>query len=165
MRIYLVREGLKTSISVDDHLIAYLGNRLDKKRRERGPSGNSLLDGAYAKSDQKDVHKKCRLWIQHLVDAAGDLLPPSGISQWVQARIVDAIADPMLKGSETQSMEAELKARVQAMEDKRRAEHEAREEERKPLLERRAFYESIARDAMKKTPKYKRPRVGYFRTK
>lgn len=162
MRIHLMRQGLKTSISVDDHLILYLGNRLAKKRRERLPLGDTLLDRAYAKSDQKEVHKKCRLWIQHLIDAAGDLLPASGISQWVQARIVDAIADPALKNEEMHAMEAALHDRVKALDDQRWAEHDAREKERKGFLEQRAFYESLARKAMEKTPRYKRPRVDKF---
>jgi hypothetical protein len=160
-----MRQGLKTSISVDDHLILYLGNRLAKKRRERPSSGEPLLDAAYAKGDQKEVHKKCRLWIQHLVDAAGDLLPDSGISQWVQARIVDAIADPTLKNAEMQAMDAQLQTRVQAMDDERWAAYEADEARRKNSLETRAFYESLARKEMEKTPKHKWPRIGHFKSK
>lgn len=146
MRVHLVREGQRTSISVDDQLMFYLRKRLFPKSR----------------SSEKTQGTDARLWIQQLVDAAGDLLPSSGISQWVQARIVDAITDPGLKDDAKRAEEAELEARVRALVARRRAEWEAREAHRTALIAQRESHESLAKRIAKRTPHYKQPpsRVG-----
>jgi hypothetical protein len=141
MQIHMMRDGRKTTISVDGQLVSYLQQRL----------------GCRANAREKDRLAKAREWMQLRLDAAGDLLPDSGLSQWMQARIVDAIVDPALKDDEQRAREAELKARVQALQCQRRIEWEEHEAARKELVAQREKYEAMARSVAKRTPHYRSP--------
>lgn len=81
MRLHLMLNGKRTTISVDEQLFEYLKDRVCK--------GNSFIRAIGAKDE-------ARKWIQKTVDRAGDAMPSKNVSQWVQARIVDAIVDPAL---------------------------------------------------------------------
>ena len=141
MRLHLVHLGRKTSISVDDQLIVYLQKRLIK-----GDTGT-----------EKGRLSKARLWIQHMVNAAGDLLPTKGISQWVQARIIDAIADPLLKDEAKIAEEAELTARSRNLATQNREAWLQTEMARKTLEDQKKMYEEMAKNIAKKTPRYRSP--------
>lgn len=138
MRVYVVIQEKKTTISLDEQLWHYLQRRLAKN----GIRG--------------DKDKTARLWVQQLVDGAGDLLPSKGVSQWIQARIIDAIADPGLKDDVTLAAEEELKGRIQALMAQRQEEWCQRDEERHQLTKQREHFEAIARKLAEKTPHYKR---------
>ena len=141
MRIHIVKDGRKTTISVDEQLVAFLQLRL----------------GCRPNASEKSRLTKAREWMQLRVDAAGDLLPDSGLSQWMQARIVDAIVDPALKDDEQRTHEAELKARVQALQEQRRLEWEKHEAARGVLVAQREKYEALARSVIERTPRYRSP--------
>lgn len=138
MRIYVNIRAKKTTVSLDEQLWRYLQRRLAK-------------NGIRGDSD-----KTARLWIQQLVDGAGDLLPSNGISQWIQARIIDSIADPELKDDATREAEEEIRVRVQALMAQRHDEWSKRDVERQQLAEQREHLEAITRKLAEKTPHYKR---------
>lgn len=89
MRIYLMLRGKRTTISVDDQLVQYLADRVCR----------SGLDRAVC------WRKSTRKWIQKTVDKAGDAAPTKNVSQWVQARVIDAIVDPALLGKKQEGAE------------------------------------------------------------
>lgn len=81
MRLHLMLQGKRTTISVDEHLFEYLKDRVCK--------GDPFRRAVLA----KDLARK---WIQKTVDDAGQGVPSKNVSQWVQARILDAVVDPSL---------------------------------------------------------------------
>lgn len=136
-----MRRGRKTSISVDEQLVAFLQRRI----------------GCRPSATDKSNLARAREWMQVRVDVAGDLLPDSGLSQWIQARILEAIVDPDLKNDEQRVREAELQARVQSFQEQRRLEWEKHEAVRQELEAQREKYEALARSVAKRTPHYRRP--------
>lgn len=141
MQIHMMRDGRKTTISVDEQLVSYLQQRL----------------GCRPSALKKNRLTKARKWMQLRLDAAGDLLPDTGLSQWMQARIVDAVVDDALKDDEQRTREAELNARVQALERQRCLEHAKHETVRQALVAQRENYEALARAVAKRTPRYRAP--------
>lgn len=141
--IYIVRGGHRTTVSVDQQLLAYLCRRIDGKlpakrvMAARAGDGDSFFEQAHAEYAAARSLKRARLWIQSLVDAVGDELPPSGLSQWVQARIIDAIADPSLKDAAVKQQEEFLDARRAELHAQRMSEWRAHEDDRKRKVEMR----------------------------
>ena len=80
MRIYLMVRGKRTTISVEAQLVEYLADKVCRNSFDRAIGWR----------------KATRTWMQKAVDSAGDALPAKNVSQWVQARIIDAIVDPAL---------------------------------------------------------------------
>lgn len=107
--------------------------------------------------DDKSRLNKARGWMQVRVDVAGDLLQDDGLSQWVQARIVEAIVDPALKNDAQRTQEAVLTERVRALQQQRRLEWEKHEAMRRELEAQRKKYEDLARAVSKRTPHYRSP--------
>lgn len=140
MRMHLVNLGHKTSISVDDQLLDYLQKRL-------------IQQGECKRPDKTKV----RLWIQHMVDASVDQLPSKGLSQWVQARIIDVIADPLLKDEAQKAEEAELTLRNKNLADQRLKAWFESENSRKEQVKKKEMYEKIAKDIGEKIPRYRSP--------
>lgn len=110
------------------------------------------MDGIRSKHAAAQSLKRARLWIQSLVDAAGDELPPAGLSQWVQARIIDAIVDPSLKDAAVKQQEESLEARRAALHSQRFNEWRKHEHDRKA----RAAYRDRVVSSLPTVPKAKR---------
>ena len=82
--------GKRTTISVEDQLVQYLADRVCRSPFDRGVGWRNTT----------------RKWMQKAVDDAGDTLPAKNVSQWVQARIVDAIVDPALLEKRSQGQQS-----------------------------------------------------------
>jgi hypothetical protein len=84
MRLHLMVHGKKTTISVSEALIAYMLAR---------------LGGIGAEIGGRAGRDTVRKWIQKTVKREQLVIPEKNVSQWVQARILGEIVDPVLKSS------------------------------------------------------------------
>lgn len=82
--------GKRTTISVEDQLVQYLADRVCRSPFDRAVGWRNTT----------------RKWMQKAADNAGDALPTKNVSQWVQARIVDAIVDPALLERRSQGQQS-----------------------------------------------------------
>ncbi len=110
-RLYVICRGRRTTISVDDPLFSYFLRRVQSRGWDRK-----------CKSEAAAV----RNWVQLILDAAEDILPETGISQWVQARMLDEIADPELKNEADKTADLELTRRMAGVLNHREKEEKRR---------------------------------------
>lgn len=85
MRLHVICHGKKTTISLDDQLVDYLGAWLV----EHHPKWHG---------NAKKQHEMATAHIRRYIEVAAkaDVLPPTNLSQHVQAYIIESIAAPCI---------------------------------------------------------------------